>query len=300
MFSIEPSTYFQPYHGRSHGLINADRRLVMPVASGLMKSNVGTSAAVAPSMHMEDIAPLLQKLIEGDKITSDEMENAWTHIMEGAVPEQVAGILCVMRTRGETSEEISGCVRAMKNACIPVNIGGKMLDICGTGGDGAKTINISTGAAVLAAASGAQVCKFGNRSATSLCGAADVLEALGINIQLSPEQIVECLERCGISFAFSQNHNPSMGRLAPIRKALRIRTVCNILGPFCHPANPQHILMGVCSKDLLSLAGNSLASLGYVDHAAVVYSCGLDELSPLGVSHILEIQNKVSSFVTCG
>ncbi len=300
MFSIEPWMYLQPYHGRSHGLINADRRLVVPVASGLMTSKAGTSAAVTPSMHMEDIAPFLQKLIDGDKLTSDEMENAWTRIMEGAVTEQVAGMLCVMSARGETSEEISGCVRAMRNACIPVNIGGKLLDICGTGGDGAKTINISTGAAVLAAASGVQVCKFGNRSASSLCGSADVLETLGININLSSEQIVECLERCGISFVFAPNHYPSMRRLAPIRKALGIRTVCNILGPFCHPAIPQHIVMGVCSKDLLNLAGTSLASLGHVDHAAIVYSCGLDELSPLGVSHILEIQNTVSSFVTCG
>ncbi len=273
---------------------NADRRLVIPIYSGLMKLNVGTSAAVAPSKHMEDITVLLEKLIKGDKLSSDEMENAWTRIMKGAVPEQVAGMLCVMRARGETSEEISGCVRAMKNACIPVNIGGKMLDICGTGGDGAKTINISTGAAVLAAASGVQVCKFGNRSASSLCGSADVLEALGVNINLSSEQIVECLEQCGISFVFAPNHNPSMGRLAPIRKALGIRTICNILGPFCHPANPQHVLLGVCNKDLLSLAAKSLAALGHVDHAAIVYSCGLDELSPLGVSHILEIQNKVS------
>ncbi len=293
ILSIEPGTHLQPCHGRSHGLINAGHGLVLPAASGLMGPDVGTSAAATP-MHMEDISPFLQKLIDGNKMTSTDMEYAWIDIMKGAVPEQVAGLLCVMRARGETPEEISGCVKGMKNTCIPLNIGGKMLDICGTGGDNANTINISTGAAVLAAASGAQVCKLGNRSASSLCGSADVLEALGININLTPEQIVECFERCGIAFVFAANHYPTMAKVAPIRKALGIRTVFNILGPLSNPANPQHIVLGVCDKNLLSRIANALASLGRVEKAAIVYSCGLDELSPLGASQVLEIQNKVS------
>ncbi len=299
MLSIEPRTYLQPYHWRSHGWINADPRLVVPVASGSKEPDVGASAAAVPSIHVADITPLLQKLVGGDKLTSKEMENAWIDIMKGAVPEQVAGMLCLLRARGETPEEIAGCVRGLKSVCVPVNIGGKMLDIVGTGGDSAHTINISTGAAVLAAASGAQVCKFGNRSASSLCGSADVLEALGININLSPEQIIECFERCGIAFVFSPNHIPSMAKVAPIRKALGIRTVCNILGPMCHPANAQHVVLGVCDKNLLSLMANTLTSLGYVEHIAIVYSCGLDELSPLGVSHILELENKVSQCEVC-
>lgn len=178
--------------------------------------------------------------------------------MEGAEAEQVAALLCLMRKKGETAEEIAGCVRGMKRVSLPVHVQGELLDIVGTGGDGMHTINISTASAVLAAAAGAQVCKFGGRSVSSKCGSADVLEALGISVDLRPEQVAQCCSECRVAFMFAPNHYPAMKNVAPIRKALGVRTVFNILGPMMNPAGAQRVVIGVFDEALMSLMAETL------------------------------------------
>ena len=153
----------------------------------------------------------IETLISGKDLTAKETEDAWAQMLDGDVsPERVAGLLCLLRAKGETPKEIAGCVRGMKRSCIPVNVEKPLLDIVGTGGDGADTINISTASAVLAAAAGARVCKFGNRSVSSLCGSADVLEALGINVELSPEEVEKCCKEANIAFMYAPKHFPAM------------------------------------------------------------------------------------------
>lgn len=179
-------------------------------------------------------------------------------IMGGAQAEQVAALLCLLRMKGETATEIAGCVRGMKSVVVPVHVEGKLLDIVGTGGDGAHTINVSTASVILAAAAGAKVCKFGNRSVSSLCGSADVLEALGISVDLTPEQVAECCNECNVAFMFAPNHYPAMKNVAPVRKALGIRTLFNILGPMTNPAGAQRVVIGVFEDTLMPLMAGAL------------------------------------------
>lgn len=178
--------------------------------------------------------------------------------MEGAKAEQVAALLCLMRRKGETAEEIAGCVRGMKRFSVPVHVQGELLDIVGTGGDGMHTINISTASVVLAAAAGAKVCKFGGRSISSKCGSADVLEALGISVDLTPEQVSQCCSECRVAFMFAPNHYPAMKSVAPIRKALGVRTVFNILGPMTNPAGARRVVIGVFDDALMPLMAGAL------------------------------------------
>mmetsp|Transcript_34320 Transcript_34320/g.58245 ORF Transcript_34320/g.58245 Transcript_34320/m.58245 type:complete len:299 (-) Transcript_34320:46-942(-) len=184
-------------------------------------------------------------------------------------------------------------VRAMNAACKAVKFSEekKLLDIVGTGGDGADTINISTASVVLAAACGATVAKAGNRSVSSCCGSADVLEALGVQVDLSPTQIVECVEQCGIAFLFAPINHPAMKAVAPIRKQLGIRTCFNILGPMTNAASAQRAVIGVFHEELLELMAETLKEVGRVDHAVVIHGVGLDEISPMGPATIVEIKN---------
>mmetsp|Transcript_5508 Transcript_5508/g.7575 ORF Transcript_5508/g.7575 Transcript_5508/m.7575 type:complete len:398 (+) Transcript_5508:52-1245(+) len=237
------------------------------------------------------LKPFIEKVIEGKHLTSIEAEEAWDIMLKGADSNQIAALLVLLRMKGEKASEIAGMVRAMRSACLPVSIPGKLLDIVGTGGDGAHTINISTAAAILAAACGAKVAKFGNRSVSSKSGSADVLEALGIKITMSPEQITECVEKCGVSFMFAPIHHPSMKAVVPTRRALGVRTVFNILGPMTNPAGAQRVVIGVFQKDLMKLMADTLKEVGYIDHAVVIHGCGLDEISPMGPSKIVEVKN---------
>lgn len=212
-----------------------------------------SSLAIASTLK-----PYLEKLIDGHELTAADSEDAWVQIMEGAQPEQVAALLCLLRMKGETATEIAGCVRGMKSVAVPVHVKGDLLDIVGTGGDGAHTINISTASVILAAAAGAKVCKFGNRSVSSLCGSADVLEALGISVELTPEQVAQCCEECGVAFMFAPNHYPAMKNVAPVRKALGVRTAFNILGPMTNPAGAQRVVIGVFDDKLMPLMAGAL------------------------------------------
>lgn len=247
-----------------------------------------------PSSKMSaSLKPFIEILIQGDRhLTSDEAEEAFSAILAGANQMQVASLLTLLRARNETPEEIAGMVKAMNKACNSVNLGDqKLLDIVGTGGDGADTINISTASVVLAAAAGCTVAKAGNRSVSSACGSADVLESLGVKVALEPEQIVQCVEKCGVAFMFAPVNHPAMRHVAPVRKALGVRTCFNILGPMTNAAGAQRAVIGVFHEELLELMAGALKQVGRVDHAVVIHGVGLDEISPMGPATILEIKN---------
>lgn len=234
----------------------------------------------------------ISKLITRKDLTSEETENAWDQILDGADPVEVGALLVGLRSKGEKPDEISGMVRAMKKACKPICLGNKkLLDIVGTGGDGADTINISTASAILSAACGCIVAKAGNRSVSSKCGSADVLESIGIKIGMSPEEVEKCINKCNIGFMFAPINHPAMKHVAPVRRSLGIRTVFNILGPMTNAASAQHVVIGVFEKNLVELMAQSLMKVGNVEHGVVIHGCGLDELSPLGPSTVYEIKN---------
>lgn len=255
-----------------------------------------TTPPVQPKSKMSTSAslkPYIETLIQGDRhLTSEETEAAFSAILAGANQIQVSSLLTLLRARNETPEEIAGMVKAMNNACNAVNLGDqKLLDIVGTGGDGADTINISTASVVLAAACGCTVAKAGNRSVSSACGSADVLESLGVKVDLAPENIVECVNQCGVAFMFAPVNHPAMRHVAPVRKALGVRTCFNILGPMTNAAGAQRAVIGVFHEHLLPLMAGALKQVGRVDHAVVIHGVGLDEISPLGPATILEIKN---------
>lgn len=238
------------------------------------------------------LKPYIESLIERKDLTSSETEAAFSEILQGADDVQVGSLLTLLRAKGETPPEIAGMVRAMNKACNRVELGDrKLLDIVGTGGDGADTINISTASVVLAAACGCIVAKAGNRSVSSACGSADVLEALGVKVDLTPDQVVKCVDTVRIAFMFAPINHPSMKHVAPIRKKLGVRTCFNILGPMTNAAGAQHAVIGVFHPELQPLMAGALKEVGRIDHAVIIHGCGLDEISPLGPSRILEIKN---------
>lgn len=244
--------------------------------------------------RMSSLKPYIETLIQGDRhLTSEETEAAFSCILQGADEVEVGSLLTLLRARRETPAEIAGMVRAMNAACRTVDCGPnqKLLDIVGTGGDGADTINISTASAVLASACGCVVAKIGNRSVSSRCGSADVLEALGVAVDLLPDQVEECVKQVGIAFMFAPIHHPSTKNVAPVRKKLGVRTCFNMIGPMTNPASAQHTVIGVFHPELLSLVAKTLKEVGKVNHAVVIHGCGLDEISPLGPSRIVEIRN---------
>ena len=244
------------------------------------------------------LKPYVETLIAGERhLTADETFAAFSVILTENPPQcQVAALLTLLRARRETPPEIAGMVRAMNAACHAVHFGEdtKLLDIVGTGGDGADTINISTASVVLAAACGATVAKAGNRSVSSCCGSADVLEALGVQVDLNPAQVVECVEKCGIAFLFAPINHPAMRAVAPVRKQLGIRTCFNILGPMTNAAAAQRAVIGVFHEDLLELMAETLKEVGRVDHAVVIHGVGLDEISPMGPATIVEVRPRGS------
>lgn len=183
-------------------------------------------------------------------------------------------------------------IRAMKKHCKKVDLGDeKLLDIVGTGGDGADTINISTASVVLAAASGCTVAKAGNRSVSSKCGSADVLESLGVVVPLSPSEVVTCVRQCGIAFMFAPINHPAMKHVAPVRKRLGIRSCFNILGPMTNAATATQAVIGVFDPNLMRLMADALKEVGLVEHVCIIHGAGLDEISPVGEATILEIKN---------
>ena len=233
---------------------------------------------------MSSITPqeALQRTIEHREIFHDEMLKIMRMIMSGEIsPLMTAAIVTGLRVKKETIGEITAAAQVMREFSTKVHVPDKthLVDIVGTGGDGSHTFNISTCSMFIAAAAGAKVSKHGGRSVSSKSGSADVLEAMGLNINLSPEAIARCIQETGIGFMFAPNHHPAMKNVAPVRKELGVRTIFNILGPLTNPADAPNILMGVFHPDLVGIQVRALQRLG-AEHAVVVYGRdGMDEVS---------------------
>jgi len=239
------------------------------------------------------IQATIAQLLDGRDLTRDEACAAMQTIMRGeATPAQIAGFLVALRAKGETADEIAGCAEAMREHVLRVNPKrDDLVDIVGTGGDGANTYNISTAAALVAAGAGAAIAKHGNRAASSASGAADVLEALGFRLELPPERIEQSIDELGFGFLFAQAHHPAMKHAAPVRRELATRTVFNVLGPLTNPAGARALMLGVYSPELTRTLANALVQLG-VERAYVVHGAGgIDELSPCGPNLVCEVEN---------
>jgi anthranilate phosphoribosyltransferase len=224
----------------------------------------------------------IEKLIQGQDLSLKETEAAINIILENKanVP-QIAAFLTLLHSKKETVDEMLGIISAARKNMLPINVPGDLLDIVGTGGDKANTVNISTAAAIVIACFGVKVAKHGNRAVSSQCGSADVLQKLGVKIDLTPEQVAHSINTVGIGFCFSPNFHPTMQQLRVVRKELNIPTSFNLLGPLLNPARTQYNLIGVYSKKLLELMAELFFQLG-VEHALIVNGNGLDELSCLG------------------
>jgi anthranilate phosphoribosyltransferase len=236
----------------------------------------------------------LQRTIEHREIFHDEMLKIMRMIMSGELsPVMTAAIVTGLRVKKETIGEITAAAQVMREFSTKVKVADKMhlVDIVGTGGDGSHTFNISTCSMFVAAAAGAKVSKHGGRSVSSKSGSADVLEALGLNINLTPDQIARCIAETGIGFMFAPNHHPAMKNVAPVRKEMGVRTIFNILGPLTNPAGAPNILMGVFHPDLVGIQVRALQRLG-AEHALVVYGRdGMDEVSLGAATLVGELKN---------
>jgi anthranilate phosphoribosyltransferase len=232
----------------------------------------------------------IAKLVKCQSLTEAEAAAAFETIMRGdATPVQIAGFVIALRIKGETVEELTGFAKTARQMSTPIDVDGDLLDTCGTGGDGLATFNISTLSAIVAAASGARVAKHGNRAASSMCGSADVLEQLGVKIDLPPEGVARCIEGAGIGFLFAPIFHPSFRFAGVPRRELGVRTVFNVLGPLCNPAGARYQALGVADGTLAGKMADVLMRLG-VERAIVFHSeDGMDELSLSAPSHVIEI-----------
>ncbi|MES2305954.1 MAG: anthranilate phosphoribosyltransferase [Gemmatimonadota bacterium] len=236
----------------------------------------------------------LIRLAAGETLSESEAEAAFTEIMSGAAgPASVGAALMAMRTRGETPAEIAGAVRALRLAMrsVPGANPDLLVDTCGTGGGRTTTLNLSTAAAFVAAAAGVRVAKHGNRSFTSRSGSADVLEALGLSLELTPGQAADVLEQTGLVFLFAPAYHPAMRHVAPVRRELGVPTLMNLIGPLANPAGATRQVVGVADAARAPVIAEALARLG-ASHALVVHAdIGMDEISPVGLTSVWEIRN---------
>jgi anthranilate phosphoribosyltransferase len=233
----------------------------------------------------------LARLLDGHDLSREEAHEVMGSIMSGeATPAQIAGFLIALRAKGETADEIAGCAEAMRAHVLSVQPRrDDLVDTAGTGGDGARTINISTAAALVAAAAGAGVAKHGNRAVSSASGSADVLEALGFELELPPARIERSIDELGFGFLFAPTHHPAMRHAAPVRRELAARTVFNVLGPLTNPAGARAQVVGVYAPALVRTIADVLAQLG-ARRAFVVHGAGgIDELSPTGPNLVCEV-----------
>lgn len=242
----------------------------------------------------------INKLLQGQNLTAGEAETAMAVIMAGdATPAQIGGYLIALRMKGETVEEITGSARAMRNQATRVNLPaiGPLLDTAGTGGDGAHTFNVSTAAAFVIAGAGRKVAKHGNRAASSRCGSADVLAALGVNLDLTAAQVAQCILQVGIGFLFAPKFHPAMKYAIGPRRELGARTIFNLLGPLTNPAGATHQLIGVYDGRLTHPIAEVLAALGGQAAFVVHGAGGLDELTTGGVNRISHLRDgRVTTF----
>ena len=245
---------------------------------------------------MDSLKTLLKPLAEdGAQLTREEARDVLRQILSGQVPEvETAALLTVFATRGEQASELAGFVDVMREQCVPVPLSdeerAELVDCVGTGGGGPLTFNISCGAALVAAAAGAKVAKHGNRAVTSRCGAADVLEALGVPIDLTPELAVECLRETGFVFLFAPLYHPAMKAMNSLRRALGFRTIFNLCGPLTNPAHARIQVVGVLAPSRVLLVGRALQALGSRRAFVVHGTDGIDELTTTGESVVARIE----------
>lgn len=239
------------------------------------------------------IQEYLKKLVSGERLTREEAKESFYQIMEGNVsPAIVAGFLTALRITGETAEVVGAAVEVMREKCVKVKASGIIADSCGTGGDSTGTFNISTAAAIIASACGLQVAKHGNRAVSSKSGSADVLEKIGMKIEIPPEKAEEMLEKTNFTFLFAPMYHPAMKNVASIRKELGFRTIFNILGPLCNPAGANVQILGVGNRPLIDIVPDVLLSFN-VKRAWVFYGeDGTDEISVTGKTFVVEISGK--------
>ena len=244
-----------------------------------------------------DLRTLLAKVATGQTLAEDEAAAAFDAMMSGdATPSQMGGFLMALRVRGETVEEITGAARIMRAKALAVSAPPEAIDMVGTGGDGQGSFNITSAAALVVAGSGVPVAKHGNRKASSLTGAADVLEALGVNINCEMPLVERAIREAGIGFLMAQRHHSAMRHVAPTRGELGTRTIFNLLGPLSNPAGVKRQLVGVFARDWVKPLAEVLGKLGS-ERAWVVHGDGLDELTTTGVTHVAELRDgKVESF----
>jgi anthranilate phosphoribosyltransferase len=245
-------------------------------------------------------APTLNQLINAQDLSFAEMQALMQQVMSGELTHaQMAAILVALRIKGESVDEIAAAASVMRELSTKVATlaSPHLIDTCGTGGDGIQTFNVSTVSALVAAAAGAKVAKHGGRSVSSSCGSADVLEALGVNVNLTPAQVANAVEEIGIGFMFAPNHHSAMKHAAPVRRELGVRTLFNLLGPLTNPANAKRQIMGVFSPALTVKLAQVLQQLGS-EHVLVVCGAdGMDEISFTGDSHVAELKNgQVSAY----
>jgi anthranilate phosphoribosyltransferase len=247
---------------------------------------------------MANITQYLEIILNGGDLTFDQAKALQDTIFEGEVTEvQVAAFLAMMRMKRATSAEIAGLAQSLRNHAVRVKADFEhMIDTCGTGGAGVKTFNISTASAFVVAGAGAYVAKHGNRGITSRCGSADVLMALGVNIDPGPDVVAECIREARVGFMFAPKYHPAMKFVQPIRKSLDFRTAFNILGPLANPAGVKAQVMGVSDPELMDRIVESLKMLG-ARRAIVLHGQGMDEISLLGKTRIVELRDGwVTSF----
>ena len=243
----------------------------------------------------------LNQVINGENLSFTVMQSLMREVMAGELTHaQIAGLLIALRIKGETVDEIAAAASVMRELSSKVHIANSphLIDTCGTGGDGIQTFNVSTVSAFIAAAAGAKVAKHGGRSVSSTCGSADVLEALGVNVNLTPEQVAKCVDSVGIGFMFAPNHHSAMKHAAPVRRELGVRTLFNLLGPLTNPANAKRQVMGVFAKSLTAKLALVLQQLGS-EHVLVVCGAdGMDEISFTGDTYVAELKDgRVTEYI---
>jgi anthranilate phosphoribosyltransferase len=247
---------------------------------------------------MDDLTSIIGKVATGASLSRDEAASAFDAVMSGeATPSQMGGLLMALRVRGETVDEITGAVSAMRSKMLRVKAPAEAVDVVGTGGDGSGSVNVSTCASFIVAGAGVPVAKHGNRALSSRSGAADVLASLGVRIDLSPDQVGRCVQEAGIGFMFAPAHHPAMKNVGPTRVELATRTIFNLLGPLSNPAGVKRQMVGVFSRHWVQPLAQVLKNLGSDSVWVVHGSDGLDEITLTGPSFVASLENgKIRTF----